>query len=86
MARATNAGASLPAAPSAFGRSSLRLLVINGAVMMKITSSTNIKSINGVMLISLIGIEPGLRSRRPNAMSMPPCSANLSRLRVLGSG
>jgi len=46
----------------------LRLVVISGAVMMKITSSTSITSMSGVMLMSLIGCEAGLRSRRPNAM------------------
>jgi hypothetical protein len=69
MASATKAGASLLAAPSARGRSSFRLLAISGAVMMKITSSTSITSMSGVMLMSLMGCEPGLRSSRPKAMS-----------------
>ena len=35
---------------------------------MKITSSTSITSISGVMLMSLIGCAPGLRSRRPKVI------------------
>jgi len=50
------------------GKSSFRLEVISGAVIMKITSSTSITSINGVMLMSLIGAGPVLRSKRPKAM------------------
>ena len=47
----------------------MRLEVISGAVIMKMTSRTSITSISGVMLMSLIGCAPGLRSRRPKAMS-----------------
>ena len=42
--------------------------VINGAAIMKITSSTSMTSISGVMLMSLIGCDVGLRSNRPNAI------------------
>ena len=69
MATAMNSGASDGRAPSVLGRSSFRLVVISGAVIMKITSSTSITSISGVMLMSLIGREPALRSRRPNAIA-----------------
>src|SRR5882724_9424643 len=57
-------------AASVFGRSSLRLEVISGAVIMKITSSTSITSISGVMLMSLIGAGRFARSRRPKAMAV----------------
>ncbi|MGF6370073.1 hypothetical protein OKW40_002823 [Paraburkholderia sp. RAU6.4a] len=40
--------------------------------MMKITSSTSITSISGVMLISAIGAAVCFFSSPPNAMS-PPC-------------
>src|SRR3982751_4832995 len=63
-----NCGVSLGCAASVFGRSSLRLDVISGAVIMKMTSSTSMTSISGVMLMSLIGCAPGLRSRRPKAI------------------
>src|SRR6185369_255684 len=63
-----NCGVSLGCAASVRGRSSLRLDVISGAVIMKMTSSTSMTSIRGVMLMSLIGWAPGLRSRRPKAM------------------
>ncbi len=82
MATAMNCGASEGRAPSVLGRSSFRLVVISGAVIMKITSSTSITSISGVMLMSLIGREPGLRSRRPKAMaqdSMRWWSSTISR-------
>src|SRR5436305_5350288 len=64
-----NCGASFGWPASVFGRSSLRLDDISGAVIMKMTSSTSITSISGVMLMSLIGCAPGLRSSRPNAMA-----------------
>ena len=41
---------------------------------MKITSSTSMTSISGVMLMSLIGGGPGLRSRRPKAMAAQPAA------------
>jgi hypothetical protein len=63
-----NCGVSPGCAASLFGRSSLRLDVISGAVIMKITSRTSMTSISGVMLMSLIGWAPGLRSRRPKAI------------------
>src|SRR4051812_50095279 len=63
-----NCGVSLGCAASVFGRSSFRLDVISGAVIMKMTSSTSMTSMSGVMLMSLIGCAPGLRSRRPKAM------------------
>src|SRR5678816_2409924 len=66
-----NCGVSLGCAASVLGRSSLRLDVISGAVIMKITSSTSMTSISGVMLMSLIGWAPGLRSRRPKATCCP---------------
>src|SRR4051812_17276515 len=59
-----NCGVSLGCAASLLGRSSFRLEVISGAVIMKITSSTSITSISGVMLMSLIGCGPVVRSRR----------------------
>src|SRR5437870_10782832 len=65
-----NCGLSLGCAASVLGRSSFRLEVISGAVIMKITSSTSITSISGVMLMSLIGCGPVVRSRRPNAISV----------------
>src|ERR1700754_2785943 len=64
-----NCGASFGFAPSALGRSSFRLEVISGAVIMKITSSTSITSISGVMLMSLIGADRFTRSRRPKAIA-----------------
>src|SRR5437868_13773745 len=63
-----NCGVSAGCAASLFGRSSFRLEVMSGAVIMKITSSTSMTSMSGVMLMSLIGCAPGLRSRRPKAM------------------
>ena len=63
-----NCGVSLGWAASVCGRSSLRLDVISGAVIMKMTSSTSMTSISGVMLMSLIGCAPGVRSSRPKAM------------------
>jgi len=68
-ATAIDCGASFGCPASVRGRSSLRLEVISGAVIMKITSSTSMTSISGVMLMSLIGCTPGVRSRRPKAMS-----------------
>ena len=65
-----NCGASFGWPASVFGRSSFRLDVISGAVIMKITSSTSITSISGVMLMSLIGCAPGVRSRRPKAIAL----------------
>src|SRR4051812_743348 len=59
---------SLGRAAAMRGRSILRLDVMSGAVIMKITSSTSMTSISGVMLMSLIGCDAGVRSRRPNAM------------------
>src|SRR5687767_6638530 len=69
IATETKLGVSVGWAASVFGRSSLRLELISGAVIMKITSSTSITSISGVMLMSLIGDGPLVRSRRPKAMS-----------------
>jgi hypothetical protein len=43
-------------------------LVINGAVMMKMTTKTSMTSTNGVMLMSLMGFELWVRSRRPKLM------------------
>src|SRR5690554_2757378 len=45
----------------------------NGAVMMKITSSTSITSISGTMLISDIVLDEPLESKPPNAMSGSAC-------------
>ena len=42
----------------ALGRSIFTACVSSGAVMMKITSSTSITSISGIMLISAIGALP----------------------------
>src|SRR5204862_3428682 len=72
-----NCGVSLGWAASVLGRSSLRLDVISGAVIMKMTSRTSMTSISGVMLMSLIGCAPGLRSRRPKAIgcARPPSAA-----------
>jgi hypothetical protein len=53
------------------GRSIFTEWVSSGAVTMKITSSTSITSISGIMLISAIGAAPPLRSKLPNAI-MPP--------------
>ena len=44
----------------------------NGAVMIKMTTSTSITSTSGVILISLMGWGAAVRSRRPNVM--PPRS------------
>src|SRR5512144_1397941 len=68
-----NCGTSFGWPASVLGSSSFRLVVMSGAVIMKITSSTSMTSISGVMLMSLIGWAPGLRSRRPKAIG---CSAH----------
>ena len=64
-----NWGVSLGCAASVCGRSSLRLELISGAVIMKMTSSTSMTSISGVMLMSLIGCARAVRSSRPNAIA-----------------
>src|SRR5262245_24924445 len=53
----------------AFGRSTLTACVSNGAVMMKITSSTSITSMSGIMLISAIGAVLPSLLKPPKAMS-----------------
>ena len=50
------------------GRSSRIELANSGAVMIKITTRTSITSISGVMLMSLMGGAPVLRSSLPKAM------------------
>ncbi len=65
---ASAAPPSLLRAADTLGSSIFRLDVISGAAIMKMTSSTSITSISGVMLMSLIGCDVGLRSRRPKAM------------------
>src|SRR6185295_5754545 len=52
----------------ALGRSILTECVRSGAVMMKITSSTSMTSISGIMLISAIGASAPLRWKPPKAM------------------
>ena len=69
MPSASAAPPSLFLAAATLGRSIFRLDVISGAAIMKITSSTSMTSISGVMLMSLIGCDVGLRSRRPKAMA-----------------
>src|SRR5262245_22419757 len=54
---------------AAFGRSIFTACVKSGAVMMKITSSTSITSISGIMLMSAIGAPMPLRWKPPKAMS-----------------
>jgi hypothetical protein len=54
------------------GRSRRRLAVMSGAVIMKMTSSTSMTSMSGVMLMSAIGLGLGLRSSRPKAMAGGP--------------
>ena len=49
-------------------------MVINGAVIIKITSNTSITSISGVMLMSLIGCAEALRSRRPRHAASSRCA------------
>src|ERR1700744_1658804 len=66
---ATNLGASDGVAASLLGRSRRSEEVISGAAIMKMTSSTSMTSISGVMLISPIGLGRSVRSRRPKAMS-----------------
>src|ERR1035438_5880397 len=66
-----NCGVSLGWAASVCGRSSLRLDVMSGAVIMKMTSSTSMTSMSGVMLMPRFGCPRGLRSRRPKAMDRP---------------
>src|SRR5450759_6041735 len=61
----TNFGASPGLAASVLGRSSLMELASSGAVRIKITTSTSITSTSGVTLISLIGAELSVRSKRP---------------------
>ena len=61
-------GALLACAPSVLGKSSFKALTINGAVMMKMTSKTIITSTKGVTLMSLMGVWPGVRSKRPKAI------------------
>ena len=54
---------------AAFGRSIFTACVSSGAVMMKITSSTSITSMSGIMLISAIGRPPAPDwSNPPNAI------------------
>src|SRR5262245_10057093 len=53
----------------ALGRSTFTACVSSGAVMMKITSSTSITSISGIMLISAIGVVALPRCRSPKAIS-----------------
>jgi hypothetical protein len=56
-------------AASLRGRSSRIELASSGAVMIKITTSTSITSISGVILMSLIGASLRLAWRRPKAMA-----------------
>src|SRR4051812_35492598 len=53
----------------ALGRSIFTEWVSSGAVMMKITSSTSITSMSGIMLISAIGALPPVRLKFPKAIS-----------------
>ncbi len=69
MPSASVAPPSLFFAAATLGSSIFRLDVISGAAIMKITSSTSMTSISGVMLMSLIGCDEGLRSSLPNAIS-----------------
>ena len=46
-----------------------RVGFLRTAVMMKITSNTSMTSISGVMLMSAMGVAPGVRSRRPKLMA-----------------
>ena len=55
----------------ALGRSTLTACVSSGAVMMKMTSSTSITSISGIMLISAIGACAPPLSKPPKAMLRP---------------
>src|SRR5664279_392777 len=80
-----NCGMSLGWAASVFGKSSLRLEVISGAVIMKMTSSTSMTSMSGVMLMSLIGWAPGVRSRRPKAIAVLLGGPRRARPGVIGS-
>ncbi len=75
MPSASAAPPSLFVAAATLGSSIFRLEVISGAAIMKITSSTSITSISGVMLMSLMGCDEGLRSRRPKAMQLPQRAA-----------
>src|SRR5688572_8834731 len=53
----------------ALGRSTFTAWVSSGAVMMKMTSSTSITSMSGIMLISAIGAWAPLLLNPPNAIS-----------------
>src|SRR6185295_9910573 len=64
----------------ALGRSILTECVSSGAVMMKMTSSTSITSISGIMLISAIGASVPLRWNPPKAISGGPPLGHLRRL------
>src|SRR5260370_1099639 len=54
----------------ALGRSIFTACVSSGAVMMKITSSTSMTSISGIMLISAIGADSPVCLKLPNAISV----------------
>jgi hypothetical protein len=55
----------------AFGRSTFTAWVSSGAVMMKITSSTSITSMSGIMLISAIGASFAPLPKPPKAIRPP---------------
>ena len=64
----------------ALGRSTLTACVSSGAVMMKMTSSTSITSISGIMLISAIGAgAPPLVEAAEGHVRRPFAAAGLQR-------
>ncbi len=68
----------------ACGKSIRTAWVSNGAVIMKITSSTSMTSTSGIMLISAMGVVFCPDSKLPNAITPPPPALRARRLPVAG--